>query len=367
MQRIEHFHKNKIQNPTLFLSTKKLAIILGLTSILIGVIAYFPLSQVFTGSWKLSQFVTLLPDAKVMLPSNDLTTPLFGPATSPGIVELKFGDLNLRFFSLFVVLGMFSGYVLALYLSKLNFVVGTIIDRLFIGLVIFGLIGARLLFVLANLSSFAAEPWTILTEITSGGMAWVGALIFGMIYVRIYISRYQFNYFEFLDFLAPSVLLGQIVGGFGSMFNYESYGPQTSLLWKMYVPSAANISENLNASFFHPTFLYQILLLLPLLLFLLYFYRSFTAKSSGMVFAIYLVGFGLIRFFLEFLRLDALIADLPSWAILRFNVSGVSFEITKVLVSQVLAFSSVIAGFVIFDSRKNILYKKKFMTETPVR
>jgi phosphatidylglycerol---prolipoprotein diacylglyceryl transferase len=324
---------------------------------------FYPLSQAFSRSWKVNQYITLWNDFKfdINIPQfvyeNEFMRLFLGLESN--ILAVNFGDINLRFYSVCILIGVLAGYSLALYLSKFNYVVGSIIDRLLVGLVVFGLFGARLFYVVFNLDTFTPKPMAILTEIGSGGMAISGSIIFGILYVKLYCDRYKFNFFEFLDFLAPSVLLGQFFGRFGNFFNYESYGPETSVVWKMYIPESANLYGDINARFFHPTFLYEIIPNFFLLVFLLWRYSDNTNKNSGLVFGQYAIGYGLIRFVTEFFRLDALKVNLPQF--LQFVFAG--FKVEYVLSSQLFAICLIILGYLILSRRSKIIYLKKNMKE----
>ncbi len=342
---------------------KHLAWFFAIFGIIFSGAIFYPLSQAFSRNWKLNQFITLWSDFRFnvniadFLYQNIFLRQFLGWESN--VMTINLGDINLRFYSVCILIGVLSGYFLALYLSKLNFVVGSIVDRLLVGLVVFGLLGARLFFVAFNLDYFWSKPAAILTEIGAGGMAVSGSILFGILYVKLYCSRYKFNFFEFLDFLAPSVLLGQIFGRFGNFFNYESYGPETSVLWKMYVPEAANLYGDINSKFFHPTFLYEIIPNFILLILLLLRYSQSTEKNSGLVFAQYAMGYGLIRVFTEFFRSDALKLTLPQF--LQFNING--FKLEYIMTSQVFAFGLFILGYVIYSQRRHIIYLKKHMKE----
>lgn len=342
---------------------KHVAIFFSIFGVIFSSAIFYPLSQAFSRNWKLNQFITLWNDFRFninipqFLYDNEFLRLFLGWESN--VSTINFGDINLRFYSVCILIGVLSGYSLALYLSKLNFVVGSIVDRLLVGLVVFGLLGARLFFVVFNFDSFASKPAAILTEIGSGGMAISGSILFGVLYVKLYCDRYRFNFFEFLDFLAPAVLLGQIFGRFGNFFNYESYGPETSAIWKMYIPDAANLYGDINSRFFHPTFLYEIIPNFFLLIFLLWRYSDNTHKNSGLVFAQYAMGYGIIRFVAEFFRLDALKLNLPQF--LQFTVAGFKFD--YVMSSQIFAIGLFVFGYVIFGRRQKIIYLKKDMKE----
>jgi phosphatidylglycerol---prolipoprotein diacylglyceryl transferase len=327
------------------LTPRKLALILGLVGIAAFVFLFYPISLVLSGQWQLQQQIDLFTLEKL---------DFFG-------TEISIGTISIRYYSICVMLGMLAGYAMALFLSRWHFIAGTVVDRLFIGLVIFGVIGARLFFVAFNWESYYAEPLNIIM-IFRGGLAFFGMLIASLLYLWAYCSRFKFSFFEFTDFLAPSVLIGQVLGRFGNFFNYEAYGGPTKVLWRMFVPDTANFYQDLNEKYFHPTFLYEIIPNFVLLIILLCNYEKLTSKRSGLVFAWYLFGYGVIRYFVEFFRLDALKIKLGQEYIIDWKNITIDF----IPVSQVAALVCILFGLILIWQRGRIIYMKKTMSEYAV-
>lgn len=333
---------SSFQNPEPNFKPRTLAIILAILGSILSVVLYFLLREVFAGNWKINQQLELanIPQLKI----GDLVLPL--------------GQISLRFYSVCVLVGLLSGYAMTLYLAKFHYIAGTIIDRLLIGLVVFGILGARAFYVLFNLPNFVGNPVNIITGLPQGGLAIFGALIAGIIYIWLYCDRFRFNLWEFLDFISPGLLLGQVLGRFGNFFNYEAYGQPTSVYWKMYVPDIANVAD-LNQKFFHPTFLYEIIPNFFLLIVLLFFYKNLTSRHAGLVFGLWAFFYGIIRTGSEFFRLDALKVPLPFAIFLPIY----NLKIENLFISQIMALSLAIFGLVIIFRRQNVLYLKKTMSE----
>jgi phosphatidylglycerol---prolipoprotein diacylglyceryl transferase len=352
------------------LTPRKLAIYIAIFGLLLSIPLSIFFSQTFTRYWKVNQKIDL---AEQVVISDIIAIPKISigqttiipytsiiPTSSIGIEPILIGTVSVRFYSLAILLGVLLGYAIILYLSKLNFVAGSIIDRLMIGLVVFGLIGARTFFVLFNWEVFKDKPLGIVSEIGQGGMAIFGSIIACSIYVYLYCKRYKFNFFEFADFLVIGLLVGQILGRFGNFFNYEGYGPETSVWWKMYVPETANLYGEIGSKYFHPTFLYEIIPNFCLLIFLLWKYTESTHKNSGLVFAKYAMGYGLIRFCTEYFRLDSLKIYFPSF--LQFEIPKL-FKFEFVMASQLSALVLFVIGVYIWKLRHRVIYLKKDMTE----
>jgi phosphatidylglycerol---prolipoprotein diacylglyceryl transferase len=350
-------------------SPKWLALILAALFLVLSLPLGFFFAKTFSHEYKVNQKIVLADQVII----NDL---LFFKLTDICPTEIKddktgdikkqcleplpIGEVSIRFYAVCILLGVLAGYAMALYLAGLNYVNGNVIDRLIVGLIVFSLIGARLFFVAFNLDKYWDKPYAILTEMGQGGLAIFGALIASILYIALYCRRYKFNFFEFLDFLAPSVLVGQIIGRFGNFFNYEGYGPETSVFWKMFVPDSAGFYGEIGAKYFHPTFLYEIIPNCLLLIYLLYTYTDSTRKNSGFVFAKYAMGYGFIRFAAEFFRLDSLKIRLPTF--LQFDILKI-FRLEFIMVSQIGALFLFLVGYTIWKKRQKVIYIKKDMTE----
>jgi phosphatidylglycerol---prolipoprotein diacylglyceryl transferase len=349
-------NKNIINDLFNSFSVRKLSVILAIFVFGFAISVFRPISLIFSGVWKLQQEINLFNVGTLSFGFQDSFVNIFGTAISL-YFELPIGEVSLRYYSILMLLGIMAGYILALFLANKRNIATSVFDRLLVGLVLFGLIGARLFFVAFNWDRFSNNPLAIFLEINQGGLAIFGSIIVGITYLKFYTLKYKFNFYEFLDILAPSVLIGQILGRFGNFFNYEAYGQATGLYWKMFVPDGANITENLNERYFHPTFLYEIIPNIFLLIILLFFYENLTRKKSGQVFALYAIGYGTVRFITEYFRLDALKLELP------FGFSIGAFEIKTILVSQITALLFLILGIIVFILRQKIRYSKNNFQE----
>jgi phosphatidylglycerol---prolipoprotein diacylglyceryl transferase len=310
-----------------------------LTALTLSAVFSVPIIKIFQGEWILKQSIPFIPTIELDFLGN-----------------IPIGPIDIRFYSICIMLAALAGFSLSLYLSKRHFLPDTLIDRLFIGVVVVGLIGSRIFYVIFNWQYYQAEPIKIL-YINEGGLAIFGALTAGLIYILLYCKKYNFNFYEFGDFIAPGLLLGQVIGRFGNIFNYEGFGPQTSVYWKFFVPKVSTGQYGLSKfDYFHPTFLYEIIPNFFLLFLLLFFYDKLTHKRAGIVLGLYCIGYGMIRFVTEFYRIDALKINLPTVIANFLNTD-------QLLASQLAALILILTGTVIFLRRRKILYLDKTMEE----
>ncbi len=186
-----------------------------------------------------------------------------------------------------------------------------------------GLIGARLLFVMLKWHLYAPNPISAL-YISEGGLSLHGALLGGLLAILIYSAREKLNWKKITDIVVVTLPIGQAIGRFGNFFNQEAFGGPTSLPWKMFVSKDLRPPNYQDASFFHPTFLYEALLLVILYIFLRK--RLVDNPAAGQLTAIYLGGYSIIRFITEFFRIDSdhlgtlSIAQWASLAILIWSI-----------------------------------------------
>ncbi len=165
-----------------------------------------------------------------------------------------------------------------------------------------GMVGARLYYVLFNLSYYLQNPYQII-EIWDGGLAIHGGLIGGFLAGIWFCWRKKLRFWRFADTLTPAIILGQTVGRVACFLNGDAYGKPTNVPWGVtFTHSLSSAPKNISL---HPTQLYQ--LAWNLLVFGLIWSFRRRVKYKGELFLIYAVLYSLGRFFIENLRGDQLI------------------------------------------------------------
>ena len=137
-----------------------------------------------------------------------------------------------------------------------------------------------------------------------GGIGIYGAVIGGAITAVIFAKIKKIKLSLLLDILAPSVMIGQIIGRWGNFVNAEAHGSITNLPWRMGI---APYIENLEqfTLYYHPTFFYESLWNLLGFVFV-HFVLKKKKKFDGQIALFYLAWYGLGRGFIELLRTDSL-------------------------------------------------------------
>jgi phosphatidylglycerol---prolipoprotein diacylglyceryl transferase len=226
------------------------------------------------------------------------------------------GPLFIRFYGIVLMLGAVAGGWLATLEVKRRGKDPELVWDLLVYLIIGGVIGARVWHIFTPPPSSIAQGFTTAYYLThpldaiaiwKGGLGIPGTVIGGLIALYIYTRRNKaISFLDWADIAAPCLALGQAIGRWGNFFNQELYGAPTNLPWKIYIDPAHRLAGFENVSFYHPLFGYESLLNLANMLLLLWLGRNYAGRlKRGDLFNVYLIAYPLIRFSLDFLRLDA--------------------------------------------------------------
>lgn len=131
-------------------------------------------------------------------------------------------------------------------------------------------------------------------NIREGGLAIHGALIAAVLTGYIFTRKKKISFWVTADIAAPGIILGQAIGRWGNYVNAEAHGGPTDLPWGIMVDGIR----------VHPTFLYESLWNIAVLIFLLIYRRR--KRLDGEVFLFYGILYSVGRFWIEGLRTDSL-------------------------------------------------------------
>jgi phosphatidylglycerol:prolipoprotein diacylglycerol transferase len=226
------------------------------------------------------------------------------------------GPLYIRFYGILLMLGAVAGGWLATRELKRRGRDPEMVWDLLVYLIIGGVIGARLWHIFTPPPSSIAQGFTTQYYLThpldaiaiwKGGLGIPGTIMGGLVALYFYTRKYKMPTFvEWTDIAAPSIALGQAIGRWGNFFNQELYGAPTNLPWKIYIDPAHRLPGFENDAYYHPLFAYESILDLLNMVFLLWIGRRYADKlKKGDLFNVYLITYPVIRFSLDFLRLDA--------------------------------------------------------------
>lgn len=237
---------------------------------------------------------------------------------------IHLGPLYIRFYGLLIVGGLLLAASLAAWMAQRD---GRDPDHVWGGLtwaLIPGIIGARLWFVFFPSSEIVARGFTtewFLTHpfdltngpfaIWSGGLGIFGAVIGGLLGIVLYMRRYHLPLWKWVDIAAIALPVGQAVGRWGNFINQELYGVPTTLPWGLRIDAIhrtgpyTDLSQYPLDTLFHPIFLYESIWNALTVIVLLYLWLNLRRRfRPGDFLLLYVMSYSLIRFLLEFLRVD---------------------------------------------------------------
>ncbi len=222
-------------------------------------------------------------------------------------VAFSIFGFDIRFYSFLILIGVVIGYAMIVKEAKRFDISSDFMFNLFFWTIIIGIIGARLYYVVFNweyFSSHVGEIW----QIWQGGLAIHGGILFGLVTISIYTKKYNIRLGRILDIVVIPLILAQAIGRWGNFFNSEAYGAATTLshLRSMHIPEFIIRGMRINGIYYTPTFFYEsIWCLAGFAIMLLMRRRKFV--KIGQLTGIYMVWYGVGRFFIEASRTDSLI------------------------------------------------------------
>ena len=240
------------------------------------------------------------------------------PTPSTSAVEL--GPFTIHFYALCII----AGVAAAIWIGNKRFVAAfpgakTVVGDVAIVAVPSGVIGGRLYHVVTSPELYFGDDanFVDIFKIWNGGLGIWGAIGLGAL--GAYISYRKIarrielpSFAHFADALAPGLLLAQAIGRFGNWFNGELFGRPLDSWWALEIPANLRPIGYQDFATFHPTFAYEAIATTALAIILI---ALGTRYPAGSIFALYVAGYSLARFFIEGIRID----QAHVWGGLRLN------------------------------------------------
>jgi phosphatidylglycerol:prolipoprotein diacylglycerol transferase len=227
----------------------------------------------------------------------------------PTAILVSLGPINIYWYGLCLVVGMLAALAVTYRLAKYYNISTDLIFDLAFWLIIGGLIGARIYDDLLQLPYYLQHPLQSL-EIWKGGLAIHGAIIAGLLITWLFAKRKNLNFWQLAAILTPGLALGQAIGRWGNYFNQEIFGLPTNWPWGIPIDLINRPVLYITNTYFQPTFLYESLGCLAISLILIMIninaikHQRLNNKLYFNLIALYLILYSLLRFSLEFIRLD---------------------------------------------------------------
>lgn len=256
-----------------------------------------------------------LPNMPDIMGKMDIAFPHLGIYLHNIPKSFQIGNFTIALYGCIFALGILAGMLMAAHMGK---VTGQDPDTYWdvaIWLVVFSIIGARTYYVIFFWDAYKDNLLQVF-NLRGGGLAIYGGVIAGFITLVIYSRLKKKNFLQMLDTTVYGLILGQIIGRWANFTNREVFGRYTDSLFAMRIPVemvrerditpdiSAHITGSINYIQVHPTFLYESLWNVGVLLVMLYFARR--KRFNGAIALIYFGGYGLGRAWIEAIRTDQL-------------------------------------------------------------
>lgn len=245
----------------------------------------------------------------------------------------RIGSLSVEWYGLIIVIGMIIGLAYACWQSKKIGITADDTVELFLWLIPLAIVFARLLYVLPRFDEYfgdnGLEGWDKFVNIIAiwkGGITIIGGLVGGLLGAVFFSLRHkkQTNFLNVVDLVVVPVFLGQIIGRWGNFVNQEAFGlPITNKALQffpfgVYITDPSGVSGNFKSivdkhiaaggggNWFCATFFYEgVWNAIGVAISVALWRKDYQKKYPGILMIFYLFWYCLGRFWLEFLRMDA--------------------------------------------------------------
>ena len=219
---------------------------------------------------------------------------------------IKLGPISIYWYSVMIALGFVAAMVVCLTEVKRKKLDIEKYSNMVFYAVLFGILGARIYYVLFNLDYYLKMPSEIL-KVWHGGLAIHGGIIAGILVAYFYTKKYKMNFLKTLDISVVGIIIAQAIGRWGNFFNQEAFGKLTTkaALIKQRIPNFIIDGMYIDGAYYQPTFLYESVWNLIGFIIMLFLRRTKKLKV-GYLTGFYLIWYSIGRCFIEYFRSDSL-------------------------------------------------------------
>jgi phosphatidylglycerol:prolipoprotein diacylglycerol transferase len=233
----------------------------------------------------------------------------------PGPLLISFGPIHIYWYGFFIIIGIILGLALSLKLADYYVIKKDDLVDLAFYLILGGIIGARIYEIFLSWGYYQNNLLAIF-KIWQGGLAIHGAIILGTVIVFYFSQKKKINFWLLAFLITPSLALAQAIGRWGNYFNQELFGRPTNLPWGIPIDVYHRPLEYIGNIYFHPTFLYEAGGDFLIFIILIVAHISIIRKKPKDAerkeltdnyiagFMVYVFLYSLLRFGLEFIRID---------------------------------------------------------------
>ena len=222
---------------------------------------------------------------------------------SPSFNTFDLGPLTIHIYGILMGIAVATAFVLVTYRFEKLGGDRKVAESAGFWCIVIGFIGARAAYVLPRLGQ-PHDHWWWVFQIWEGGIALFGGLTLGLLTAIFVVRRRGGSFWMFADAAAIALPAAQAIGRWGNYFNQELFGTPTTLPWGLEIDPENRPARYLDAETFHPTFLYEMLWNIGIIVLLLWLERHRKLRR-GVLFGLYTVLYAVGRFLLELIRTDS--------------------------------------------------------------
>lgn len=248
----------------------------------------------------------------------DLSFVHLGISIENMVKSFSIGGISFAYYGLIIGIGMIAGLLVAQADAKRRGQDPEIYMDFMLYGVIFAIIGARLYYVIFQWEYYQNHLGEIF-NLRKGGLAIYGGIIAAVITLYVFTKKNKISFLSMADSACLGLITGQIIGRWGNFVNCEAFGGYTDSLLAMRIKRSIVNSNMISRELLdnlivengieyiqvHPTFLYESLWNLGVLMFMLWYRHR--KKFDGEMLLIYFIGYGIGRTWIEGLRTDSLL------------------------------------------------------------
>jgi phosphatidylglycerol:prolipoprotein diacylglycerol transferase len=211
----------------------------------------------------------------------------------------EFGPIAVRMYGVMLAIAFWLAIELSARLARKRGLDGNRIVDLGLVVLVSSVAGSRLLYVVTHLAEYQ-DNWVGVFRVWEGGLSFYGGLAAGVIFGIGYLRGKRLPVLPVTDVVAPQIALGIALARVGCFLNGCCFGKESSLPWACTFPPDSQAGWVMTGRALHPTQLYSVIG--NLVLFFILRRLVFRVERAGVVFFSFLVGYGMWRFFIDFLR-----------------------------------------------------------------
>lgn len=223
-------------------------------------------------------------------------------------ILLSIGGVHITWYAVLILSGAIIAYALSVRTLRRWGYQNNILEDFFVPMLFIAIIGARIYYVIFEWNELYVQNPLRIFYIWEGGLAIHGGLIAGIAFGIWYFHRRKVNGLRVMDAIFPNILIAQALGRWGNFINQEAFGGIVDASYYNGWPQFIKERMLINGAYREPTFLYESAANLLGFVLITFVYKRHGRRKRGDLAWAYFAWYGVVRFVIESMRSDALMA-----------------------------------------------------------